>query len=281
MSKKQLANLKYKYCIVKILLTTVIMILNGCHDSLQLQKVSSSDLSPLITTFATEKELIQGDNLNIDFPWDAHSKTVVFVLSEDCIYCKNAGKFYSLITDIAKSKGLGLLTIFPEDAVNPDKWMKEYNYPISHIIKSNIATLGIFVTPQMILVDNDAVVIDIWYGLPNEKIQKYAIDDFRRENKPDSIIIGKNEYLSLNNANDNKLILVDIRPRDAFKLSHKDGAINIPHDEILLRIKHEHDLTSIIVINCEINSDLRISQCVNLSKLLKTIGFNQTYVLTE
>lgn len=68
------------------------------------------------------------------------------------------------------------------------------------------------------------------------------------------------------------LTVLDVRDRDLFSRNHLDGAVNIPLDELFIRLRHEVDQSRPLIVDC---GRLSNSLCGAVGKSQATKGFKQ------
>lgn len=68
-------------------------------------------------------------------------------------------------------------------------------------------------------------------------------------------------------------IIIDVRSKEEYNQKHLDGAINIPHNQILEGIKH-YSKETIFILYCSTGSRSRLA-----SNLLTRIGYSNVYDL--
>ena len=75
---------------------------------------------------------------------------------------------------------------------------------------------------------------------------------------------------------ENAIVILDIRERDEFLKGHRDGAVNIPADEVISRAK-QLPVSSHVVIDCFAHQD---PFCVWVAGELDRIGFSEVSLLS-
>ena len=73
-------------------------------------------------------------------------------------------------------------------------------------------------------------------------------------------------------------LVLDIGEREAFRRGHRDGAINIPHDELDVRAPVELDPRKPHVIDC---TQEERSRCRHALDTLRQKGFSQLALLVQ
>jgi len=124
------------------------------------------------------------------------------------------------------------------------------------------------------ILDRNGVVTDMWVGKLSPLEEKGLMSRLRLEDtrSPDEWSINE-ANLERKVANKELLVLLDIRERAAYAINHRDGAKNIPLDELPVRAQNELPLDHTIVIygNNPSEADLAYS-------ILDTQGFAHVFV---
>ena len=189
--------------------------------------------------------------LNIDgVNWADSERTVLLALGRDCKFCSDSAKFYRrLAAGITSQTNTRLMAVFSKNESDAEAYLKQLEIPIREVRYVSLSSLGIKSVPTLAILDRNGVVTDMWAGklspLKEAAIMsKLTLEDTR---SPDEWSI-KETNLERKIANKELLVLVDIRERAAFSLNHRDGARNIPLDELPVRAQNELPLDHTIVI---------------------------------
>jgi rhodanese-related sulfurtransferase len=210
--------------------------------------------------------------------WADSERTVLVVLGKECKYCSDSAEFYRrLAAGIAGKTNTRLIALFPEKESAGEVYLKELAVPISEVRYASISSLGIKSVPTLVVLDRNGVVNDMWVGKlsplkESALMSKLKLDDTR---SPDEWSINE-ANLERKVANKELLVLLDIRERAAYELNHRDGARNIPLDELAARAQDELPLDHAIIIdgNDPSQTDLAYS-------ILDTQGFAHVLVLVK
>ena len=125
------------------------------------------------------------------------------------------------------------------------------------------------------VLDRNGVVTDMWVGKFTPLEEKDLMSKLKLENtrSPDEWSITE-ANLERKVAGNEQLLLLDIRERASYALKHRDGARNIPLDELPIRAQDElpTDLTIVVYADDPSEADLAYS-------ILDGHGFNRVLVL--
>jgi thiol-disulfide isomerase/thioredoxin len=98
-------------------------------------------------------------------------RTLLFVLSSSCKFCKESAPFYQRIVQEAQSiKDLRLVAVLPQDEKDGEKYLSDMGISIREVKQSRPESVGTSGFPTLILVDNKGAVKKAWVGkLPAQK----------------------------------------------------------------------------------------------------------------
>lgn len=202
----------------------------------------------------------------------------MIALSKDCKYCAGSAQFYRrLAAGIASQTNTRLLAVFSEKDSEAEAYLKQLEIPIRELRHASLLSLGIKSVPTLAILDRNGVVTDMWVGkLPpmaeRSLMSKLGLEDTRPANEW-SIT---DADLARKLANKDQLVLLDIRNRQAYTTTHREGSKNIPLDELPIRAQNELPLESMIVVysNDQSETDLAYS-------ILETQGFTRIVFLIQ
>jgi rhodanese-related sulfurtransferase len=210
--------------------------------------------------------------------WAESDRTVLLALAKECKYCSRSAGFYRrLVAGLASLSNTRLIALFSENESEAEVYLKQLGVPIRELRHVSLPSLGIKDVPTLAIVDRNGVVTDMWVGKlsplkESALMSKLGLEDTR---SPDEWSINE-DNLERRLANKEPLVLLDIRERAAFALEHKDGARNIPLDELPVRAQNElpPDHTIVIYGNDPSEADLAYS-------ILDTEGFAHLLILVQ
>jgi thiol-disulfide isomerase/thioredoxin len=113
----------------------------------------------------------------LDLPninWEGNGLTVLIALQTKCPFCRESAPFYQrLHREFSGKQNISLVTVFPEPVENSREYLKALEVPFNEIRESSLSSIGVSVTPTLLVVDKTGTVIHGWLGkLPSEKESK-------------------------------------------------------------------------------------------------------------
>jgi len=207
--------------------------------------------------------------------WADSERTVLLALSKECKYCAASAEFYRRLAAGLERQKTRLVAVFSEKESDGEAYLKRLEVPVREVRYASFSSLGINSVPTLALVDRNGVVTYMWVGkLPplEEKglMSKLGLEDIR---SPDEWSMTE-ARVERKLANKEQLLLLDVRERESFTTRHRDGARNIPLDELPVRAQNElsPDQTIVIYSNDASEMDLAYS-------ILETQGFAHILLL--
>jgi rhodanese-related sulfurtransferase len=209
--------------------------------------------------------------------WADSERTVLVALKKECKYCSASAAFYRrLARAIASQTNTRLIAVFPENESEAEAYLKQFEVPIRELRYVSFSALGIKGVPALAILDRNGVVTDMWEGKlsplkESALMSKLNLEDTR---SPDDWSITEANF-ERKVANKEQLVLLDVRERAAYAANHKNGAKNIPLDELPVRAQNELSLDQTIVVYGDTSeADLAYS-------ILDTEGFSRVLILVE
>ena len=208
--------------------------------------------------------------------WSDSERTVLVALSKDCKYCADSAELYRrLAAGITSQTNTRLIALFSEKESEGEGYLKQLELPIRELRYVSLSSLGIKNVPTLAILDRNGVVTDMWVGKlsPLKEAALMSRLSLKNTRSPDEWSINE-ANLERKAANKEPLLLLDISERAAFAIKHRDGARNIPLDELPVRAQDElpMDQTIVILSNDPSDADLAYS-------ILDTQGFPHVFVL--
>ena len=182
--------------------------------------------------------------------WADSERTVLLALSKECKYCSESAEFYRrLAAGIASQTNTRLIAVFSEKESEAEAYLKQLEVPIKELRYVSRSSLGIKSVPTLAILDRNGVVTDMWVGKLSPLKESALMSKLRLKDtrSPDEWSINEVQ-LERKVANKELLVLLDIRDRAAYAVKHRDGARNIPLDELPVRAPNELPLDHTIVI---------------------------------
>ena len=227
----------------------------------------------------SEYTVASNATLSIDgINWADSERTVLVALKKECKYCSASAAFYRrLAAGIASQTNTRLIAVFPENESEAEAYLKQLEVPIREPRYVSFLSLGIKSVPTVAILDRNGVVTDLWVGKltplkESALMSRLSLQDTR---SPDEWSINEAD-LERKVANKELLVVLDVRERAAYAISHRNGAKNIPLDELPVRAQNELPLDHAIVVysNDTTEADLAYS-------VLDTEGFARIFILVQ
>jgi rhodanese-related sulfurtransferase len=210
--------------------------------------------------------------------WADSDRTVLVALSKECKYCSDSAGFYRrLAAGLASQTNTRLLAVFSEKESEAEAYLKQLEIPIRELHYASFSLLGIKSVPTLAILDRNGVVTDMWAGKLSPLREAALMSRLKLEDtrSPDEWSINE-ANLDRKVANKELLMLLDIRDRAAYAINHKDGARNIPLDELPVRAQNELPLDHTIVIYGDDPSEADLAYSI-----LDTQGFAHVFILIQ
>lgn len=224
--------------------------------------------------------LVANATLSINgISWADSEQTVLIALAKECKFCSASAEFYRrLAVGIPSQSNTRLIAVFSEKESEAEAYLKQIKLPVREVHYVSLSSLGIRSVPTLTILDRNGVVTDMWVGKLSPLTEKAIMSKLGLEDtrSPAEWSI---EEADLERKLANKellLLLLDIRERAVYAMNHRDGARNIPLDELSVRAQNELLLDHTIVIygNDPSETDLAYS-------ILDTQGFAHVFVLVQ
>jgi rhodanese-related sulfurtransferase len=203
--------------------------------------------------------------------WTAGT-SVVIAIQTSCPGCNSSVLFYRRLSDHLRVAGIPLFVVGREPAPVVSAWLRvKAISPAEIALVPTLATIGVVVTPTMVVVDGAGVVTDIVSGKVTEEEEAQLYERLRGGVDR----LSRLTYARLIHERDLGKILalgpvmLDIRERSVFASGHRAGAINIPHDEVAARGLVELSLIRPVLIDCR---EAKFMRCEIAGEALIRLG---------
>lgn len=217
--------------------------------------------------------------LTIDgIDWTKTDRTILVALGTDCKYCTESAPFYRrIVQGLADQANVRFIAVFSKKESGAEEYLKELGVSVSEFRYVSLASLGIRKVPTLAILDRNGIVTDMWVAklpprIESEIMQKLNLKDTRP--RADWMIDEKT--LRIRMANREPIILLDVRGRAPFGVSHKDKAINIPLDELGVRAINELRTADTVVLYGDDNADTDMAY-----RILDEQGFTSILTLAR
>lgn len=226
-----------------------------------------------------------GDELALaGIDWSQSRRTVLLFASTTCPACRESAPFYRELARRVMPRSSIRFFVAAEEPVSTTRaWLnQEKIHPDEVVHVQSPLSFGFFVTPTLVIADQDGRVRDIVIGKVSAKVQEQL---WARMSGSEDVAPIDNVYAS-HEIDDRELELLqhrtplqilDVRSRDAYATGHRPGAYNIPGDELSTRAPIELSADRAIVVDCGTQSSwICRSTTYQLRQLL---GFDNVYML--
>lgn len=182
--------------------------------------------------------------------WSAAGQTLLIALRKDCKYCAESAVFYRrLISSLTKEGKVRVIALFPEEETGTEAYLNELGIPISEVMSVSLNSLGMRNTPTLAIIDGAGVVSDFWVGKLPPRIESVVMKALSvHDSRPQTDWLIDEQTFRTRSANHELMVLLDIRDRAFFAYKHKDGARNIPLDELSVRAANELSTTDTVIL---------------------------------
>ncbi len=217
--------------------------------------------------------------------WRGERNTPILLLSTDCPACTQDALFYQMLSKQARSNGLRVEVMMPQDPDRARLWLREQYVEYDEFRRIKPSFLRARGTPTILVLGGNGIVENIWTGKlpPREQSDVLTIVTGRtasgarasepsRGSVPDEISFA---YLQ-DIRKERKVQLLDVRGRSHFASHHLPGAINLPLDELEIRGPIELDPYELIVLDC---IEVPAPVCDMAARLLFSAGFHEVTML--
>lgn len=219
--------------------------------------------------------------------WNTTQRTIVLFMNTACDACEQSSDLYRTLSEhIRQRHDIRLVVISAEDSLPVSKWLIRHKIRPQYVAQaSSPSSLGLLVTPTLLLVDNNGDVSDmlvtrlshdeetqLWSRLSGHSV--ISLDNSTRT------FAAEVEEATLTSSleADPHIVILDIRDRDSYKGSHRSSAINIPGDELVTRAPAELSTESKVVVDCGTDD---IIACRSAGMTLRRLGFEKTTLSTR
>ena len=231
-------------------------------------------------------ELRVGSQVQLgDVDWEKNGQTLVLALSKNCHYCFESAEFYRrLANEKANKPGIHLMAVFPEAADKARQYLNDLHIDITDVRQASLLSLGVKGIPTAMVVDRSGTVTAIWRG-------KLSAEEENQVTKASGLAEPSNQVSKASAADKRistdelrrlteraKVLVLDVRDRDAYAREHIPGAKNIAVDELEVRAVNELSRTDLIVIYCRC-ADAASSEIAR--DILAKQGFRKLAILSE
>ena len=188
--------------------------------------------------------------------WSTAQRHVVLRLAISCRECELEAPFYAELAKRVQDDRAVRLTIVTADSAHVVRqWLTTRSIEAPHVVShGSPERLGFLVIPTVLMVDSFGRVTDIQLGRTDGatrlaiveralEAQGPPLDNSAFAEEIDEAELARRQKMGA-------LLVLDVRDRVAFAQSHRQGALNIPWDELATRTAKELAGRPPIVIDC-------------------------------
>ena len=218
--------------------------------------------------------------------WSTSKQTLILAVKPSCVYCNLSAPFYQKLSKEKDGLGLRLIAVLPDTTFDGQKYVDELGVSVNEIKNVAFKSIGITMTPSLILVDEAGVVQGIWRGKLTPDRESEVLDRIKGNTQATSDdksvqdieapveTIDAENLIRLLEKEKGNVLLLDVRDREDYALSHISGARNIPADELAMRAGRELSEAKIIVTYCGCEGTNQIA-----AKVLTYMDFHKVFTL--
>jgi len=200
--------------------------------------------------------------------WAKADRTLLIAVRRGCDYCSKSGRFYRRLLDGLRGRAdVRVAAVYPDETPQGEAYLREIGLAPVESRRETLAPLGIAHVPTLALVDRDGVVGKVWVGELSPKKESEVMSALGlKDTRPVSEWTISEGELERRAASREPLVILDVRDRAAFLNGHRDGAKNIPWDEVFARAKNElpPDKSIVLYSDDEIRADAAYSDLFRL-----------------
>jgi len=179
--------------------------------------------------------------------------TMAIVVDTPCLECSPNIAAYNSLIETAENRGIQVLLIAPRASVLADLGI--HGASAKSLVRSP-RELGLGRVPSVVWLSDDGTLVQRWQGVLSVTSRRQIEDILHQQPVPPPLLNGdiSRDLLArlVEDRNlQSRLLFLDVRNRREFAKDHRDGSLNIPFDELSMRIRHEVDPGSVVIIDCK------------------------------
>jgi hypothetical protein len=240
--------------------------------------------------------------------WSANGSTLVIAMQVGCHWCEASSGFYR---DLIRSNTDGpvhLVAVLPQPIQQDQQFLRSLSLQIQDVRQSELAKLSVYATPTLLLLHGDGRVAKVWTGMlspegeaevfqslglarvasASENAAKSVPFSSVSTNSPNSSLISPAQMIRLRERQ-KMLRIIDVRPLPEFQKGHVAGSLNIPDDELEVRLPHEVPKGAPIVMYCHYcppcesqkESEAVLTFCAATQWMLQLRGYPEVKILSD
>lgn len=186
-------------------------------------------------------------------------RNVLLALSKTCKYCTQGAAFYQRLNAAIKNSDIRLIALFPQKEDGGESYLQELGITESEVHNVSLASLGITITPTLVITDTAGIVVEHWNGKLPPRVEAVVFQHLNLpETRPQSDWLIREDELEGLLKRDQNAVVLDVRARQSFSTKHLPQAVNIPLDELRVRAINElsPENTIVVIAEDDFQSDL-------------------------
>jgi hypothetical protein len=128
-------------------------------------------------------EVKAGDKISLagtDF--SKPKKTLLVALQADCHYCSESADFYRrLAKSVEGRKDLQIIVVFPHSPETGAAYLEKLQIPFGELRQGSFEDLKVFGTPTLMLVNNNGIVSNVWFGKLRATAENEVLANFAEQ----------------------------------------------------------------------------------------------------
>jgi rhodanese-related sulfurtransferase len=213
-------------------------------------------------------------------------RTIMLFVSSTCPACNENLPFYRQLSALGSSD-VALVAVSAEPTEVVSEWLRHGQVDVDsiHNVPAPLS-YGLTLTPTVLVLDAEARVTDLMIRRLDNADQARLLtrlqnsEASRLDNSLDVREISDTEIENIKQQGiqtKHPAQLVDVRLRDGFRYSHREGARNIPAEELTARAPFELDPRAPVIIDC-MQPGARAT-CRPAALMLRSLGFDSVFIV--
>lgn len=104
----------------------------------------------------------------IHFP--AERDSLVLGISTTCHFCNESLPFYKHLSNTLHGR-LDMLAVLPQTQIEASRYLADAGLSGVHVVSADLASIGVYATPTLLLVDRNGKVKSAWVGKQDDASQ--------------------------------------------------------------------------------------------------------------
>jgi hypothetical protein len=240
--------------------------------------------------------------------WSATGSTLVIVMQVGCHWCEASSGFYRDLIRSNSDGSVHLVAVLPQPIQQDQQFLRSLSLQFQDVRQAELAKLSVYATPTLLLLHGDGRVAKVWTGMlpPEGEADVFQSLGLARvagasENAATSVTFPTGSIDSTNPSlisptqmirlreRDKMLRIIDVRPLPEFQKGHIAGSLNIPEDELEVRLPHEVLKGAPIVMYCHYcppcesqkESEAVLTFCAATRWMLQLRGYPEVKILSD